>query len=403
MLSFNERALKFGHSLEALKAGDEIHTTRKVHSIEELRDLLHDGSSPEVRQARARQYEKDHPKLMDESNSSIEALYLRAEAAVHADRPLSHDDALALKHVFPTTVRLVSAADKTISSEWTLGNESTPVSVNIDTLTINDGGYINAYATSVTFVAQTVVNNASGGSSGANYTIGIFGNPGAAGTAGTNQPQAANGQNGSSSGTPSPGICTGAKDPTPGTAGANGAAGTDGQRGSDGTPNLTANFTFNAITQNSIYFLTQSGAGGQGGAGGNGGAGGTGGIGGDGCQSGCEGTQSANGGNGGNGGAGGNGGPGGNGVDGHPINVTLANGVNPAMVQSGGIIAAAGTGGGAGSGGTGGGGGAGGSGSGKHRSAGTAGTAGSPGANGTVGAAGTYTGNPGTISVSNAG
>ncbi|PST26549.1 hypothetical protein C7U60_03390, partial [Mesorhizobium plurifarium] len=245
MLSFHERALKFGHSLEALQNGDEIHTTRTVHSIEELRELMHDGASPEVRQARIRQYEKDHPKLMDESNGSIEALHLRAAAAVHADRPLSHDDALALKHVFPTKVKLVSATDKTISSEWTLGDESTPVSLNIETLTIDQGGYINAYATSVTFVAQTVVNNASGGSSGANYTIGIFGKPGTAGTAGTNQPQAANGQDGSSSGTPSPGVCTGAKDPTAGTAGADGAAGTDGQRGADGTPNLTASFTFN--------------------------------------------------------------------------------------------------------------------------------------------------------------
>ncbi|WP_052201811.1 hypothetical protein [Ensifer sp. ZNC0028] len=403
MLSFNERALKFGHSLEALKAGDEIQTTRQVHSIEELRDLLHDGSSPEMRQARARQYEKDHPKLMDEANGSMEALYLRAEAAVHADRPLSHDDALALKHVFPTTVRLLSALDKTISSEWTLGNESTPVSINVGTLTINQGGYINAYATSVTFVAQAVVNNASGGSSGANYTIGIFGAPGAAGTAGTNQPQAQNGQNGSSSGTPSPGVCTGAKDPTAGTAGSNGAAGTDGQRGADGTPNLTANFTFNAMSQNPIYLLTQSGAGGQGGAGGSGGAGGIGGIGGDGCQSGCEGTQSANGGNGGAGGNGGNGGPGGNGVDGHPINVMLASGIASSMLQNGGLVAPAGTGGAAGNGGTGGTGGAGGSGSGKHRSAGTAGTAGSPGANGTVGTTGTYTGNPGTISITTTG
>lgn len=403
MLSFNERAVKFGHNLDALKAGDEIQTVHTVHSMEELHDLMHDGASAEVRQARARRFEKDHPKLMDDANGSLEALYLRAEAAVHADRPLSHDDALALKHVFPTTVRLVSANDKTISSEWTLGDESSPVSLNIGTLTINQGGYINAYATSVTFVAQTVVNNASGGSSGANYTIGIFGKAGGTGTPGTNEPQAANGQNGSSSGTPSPGICTGAKDPTAGTAGASGAAGSDGQRGADGTPNLTANFTFNALQQNPIYIQTQSGAGGQGGSGGSGGAGGNGGTGGDGCQSGCEGTQSANGGNGGNGGGGGNGGPGGNGVDGHQINVTLASGVNQNMVQNGGIIAPAGTGGAGGSGGGGGRGGSGGSGSGKHRSAGTAGLAGSPGTNGTVGTQGTYTGNPGTISVTNAG
>jgi len=402
MSNFEARAAQFGHSIDQLKAGDEIRTIRTVHSIEELKSLLHDGAPDADRAARVAHYEAAYPDLMKGSNTSVEALHLRAMAAVHADHPLSGNDKSALKKAFPVKVELVSAANPTIKTEWTLGNQSPPVAINLGTLTIEDGGYINAYATYVTFTADTVVNKSSGGSSGANYTIGIFGVDGEAGSAGTNQPAAKKGKKGSSSGTPSPGVCTGAPAATPGGPGGNGANGGAGGVGGDGHPNLSASFTFNALEGNPVYLLTRSGAGGDGGAGGNGGNGGSGGTGGDGCQSGCEGTASANGGDGGNGGNGGNGDDGGNGVNGHPISVTLGAGVDKKMLPNGGIMAQPGKGGPPGSAGKAGGGGSGGSGSGKHRSGGQQGRSGAPGNNGSPGNSGKFSGNPGIITVTNA-
>jgi hypothetical protein len=398
MGQFETRAALFGHSLEALQKGDTITTTRKVNSLEELRSLMHDGAPDDVRAARVADYTSNHPAMMDEANADINAVHLRAAAYIHADRPLCADDAQMVAPTFPVNVTLISTADQTIDSEWNLGNEASPVSVNIGTLTINQGGYITATATAVTFVAQAVVNNSSGGT-GANFTIGIFGSPGTAGLPGTSPGAAANGSNGSNSDVPTPGICTGARSPTAGQVGSPGTQGGQGQPGGNGTPNQTASFTFNAISGTPLLLQTQSGAGGAGGAGGNGGSGGNGGTGGDGCQSGCEGTHSADGGNGGAGASGGAGGPGGNGVNGNPIHVVLAMGVSPAMFGNVGLVAPPGNGGAGGNAGSGGAGGAGGSGSGKHRSAGNAGTPGTPGTPGTAGAPGSYSGNPGTVTV----
>lgn len=399
MSSFKENAKRFGHSIESLEKGNHIRTTVMAKNIKEMHSLMHDGAADDVRAKRLSSYKAEHhAELMDEKNMSIEALFMRGGAYIHADYPLCDEDTKMLDTFFPVPVDLVSIADKTISSEWNLGNSAAPVNYNLGTLTINPGGYMIATATQVTLSATSLVNNVSG-NSGTNYTIGIFGVAGNAGDTGSAGGTGKAGKNGADAGTPCPGVCTGARTPAKGGTGKVGGTGGNGNSGKDGIPNLGANFKFDAITGNPIYITTTSGAGGDGGAGGAGGTGGAGGKGGDGCSSGCEGTDSADGGTGGDGGPGGDGGDGGDGINGVPISVTLGAGSHTSMVNHGGTVAAPGHAGLAGVGGIGGDGGAGGTGSGKHRSGGSQGSPGGNGASGKNGNPGQYDGQPGNITV----
>ena len=252
LISFEERAKKFGHDLSALKSGDVIRTTRYVQSIEELRDLLHDGASDQDRQKRIEDYQQSRSDLMDESNTTMEAVYFRAEAAVFSDKELNHDDQLALEHIFPVEVDLMSADDMTVDYDWVLGTEGQPFSVNLGTLTLEPGGSITAYATAVNFTAETFINKVNGAGTGdaANYTIGIFGVDGAAGIAGYNPSAGEKGYDGRNSSPNSPGVCTGSTKPTdggPGQAGANGGNGQIGQDGKLTTPLLLPSPTLSKI------------------------------------------------------------------------------------------------------------------------------------------------------------
>ena len=395
MNTFQKLAKRYGHDIDRLKAGDEIQTTHTVESLEALRDLLHDGSGDDERKQRLKDFNKNHEAEMDHRNTDIDAVHLRAAAMIHADHELHPDDKQMLSGMFPSKVRLVSANDKAINSEWNLGT-STIVAHNINTLTMTDAAYIVAYNTHLTLTVQTLVNNVT--SSPVPYTVGLFGVAGAAGAAGTTGSAGSSGTNGSSAGTPSPGVCTGARTPSAGGAGKDGKAGGDGSQGGDGLPSLVAALSINALTGNPVALYNQSGTGGSGGVGGAGGNGGSGGKGGDGCQSGCEGTSSASGGNGGNGGNGGIGGDGGSGVNGQQINLNLGSGITSGQVTYSGVQARSGIGGVGGNGGSAGSGGSGGSSSGKHRSGGAHGNPGTNGSPGGNGDAGKFSGNAAPIS-----
>ena len=400
MTTFEERAKRFGHSTDNLNKGVEVTTSHTINDIDELRSLMDGHQTSAGRDAHMAGFSATQSEALQDASADIAKLHTRAAAAIFGSHQLSHDDTQLLRSNFPMTVNVTSAKDKVISSEWDLGTEGPPVVYNIGTLTINPGGSIKATATAVTMTCQSVVNNASGGS-GAGYTIGVFGVNGATGAAGGAGGAGTNGDNGASAGTPSPGVCTGARTPVAGGVGQPGAEGGSGQQGENGQPNLPASFTFHSVSGGPIIVSTVSGGGGSGGAGGAGGRGGDGGRGGNGCQSGCEGTASANGGNGGNGGKGGSGGTGGNAANGQPINVLLGKGIDTSVIVPSSQLAHPGAGGAYGAGGAGGSGGSGGSGSGKHRSGGSPGTPGSPGQNGTNGSQGSLTGQPGQISVSN--
>jgi hypothetical protein len=403
MLSTQDIAAKYGQDISSLNAGQEVHSKVTVNSIDDLKALFDHGDAPEARAA-VTQALAPAAQAQPGETDNFDTVMRRIEGYVVGNSPLSDVDRQKVSGAFPMDVTVISAIDKTLGpgEVWDLGTSTSPVTVNLGTLTMQAGSAIKIQNTVLSFTVATLVRN-SGGGGAANYDLGIFGATGGVGAAG-NQ-----GQVGGQGGTGSPGTCQGGG----GISGDNGGAGGTGSAGStggvggvgaDGLPALAATIRITSSltgSANQFVIATQSGTGGQGGLGGTGGAGGTGGKGGDGANCGCEGTNGGNGGLGGNGGPGGTGGTGGNGTSGNNIYVTVPSGSTSMIVR----VRNQAPPGGGGTGGSGGGkanGGGGGS-AGKHQSGGGSGGEGQPGGQGLNGPAGTQSGTPGLIYVNGSG
>lgn len=384
MKSFAERAAVFGVSPDLGYAGViTIDTLDKMKSM-----MIAAGLNPSVESLR-QGLDAVGDEFIDRASDAV-------ARHVHGDTLSDEDRALA-DEVFPVDVFLVSAPDKTISSEWNLSAESGggPVIVSLGTLTVEDGGYIVINGQALDFSADTLILDGTAILPSGLGLFNILGKNGVTGNKGTTPAAPGQAKNGS------PGNCSSA-----GIAGASGGDGTRGDPGSHGNPgdpggaagpSMLATIRLGAVTTSiDLPIVTQSGCGGIGGIGGDGSKGGQGGNGGNGATCGCTGSSGGSGAQGGPGGDGGQGGPGSAAVD-AAGNVTM---YVPSASQSRfpavKLTATAGVGGQGGSGGDGGAGGAAGSG-GKHNDGGSAGGIGGQGNTGPVGVPSTVTGKPGEI------
>ncbi|NGP89045.1 hypothetical protein [Fodinibius halophilus] len=400
MDDFLKNAKQLGQDVEKLKKGEKISHNVTVENIEELKKMLHDGQSKDVRTERPSGTDPDtHQTLADQ-------LVKKAQDYVFCDTPLSNEEQTQIAAKFPMDVQVSSLPDKTLAAgeEWDLGTSTSPVVINLGTLTMEPGSSIKIANTVLKMSVQKLVRN-SGSTQGANYDLGIFG------VTGTTPPQAAHGTNGDDGIKGKDGTCgsgggIAGDNGKPGARGSSGGTGSQGKTGGEGLPSLTANITIGSGgiggSADQFVIYTRSGDGGQGGQGGKGGNGGDGGNGGNGATCGCEHTDGADGGNGGNGGRGGNGGQGGDAVAGNDIYVTVPTDNAKKIVKQS-SVANPGNGGLGGPGGDPGNGGKGGSGGGASGcptgSGGSSGSGGSAGNSGDNGNAGTQTGAPGTIYV----
>jgi hypothetical protein len=400
MDNFYKKASQLGHDVEKLKKGESFDHIVKVKDIEELKALFHDNQLDTAHSSGSGG--------VDEESFPTMALKLaqKAQDYVFKNSPLSDEDRSHLKSSFPMEVRTMSLPDKTLPPGyvWDLGTSTSPVVVNLGTLTMEAGSSIKIANTVLNMSVETLIRNA-GTTTGANYDLGIFG------VTGVTPPQAGQGIAGGTGANGRPGDCQSGggiagNDGGPGATGHNGGTGLQGQTGGQGLAALTATIKIGSGgiggSANQFVITTRSGDGGQGGQGGKGGKGGNGGRGGDGATCGCEYTSGGNGGNGGNGASGGEGGTGGKAVNGNDIYVSVPTGQSGKIIKlpvtanpgNGGI---GGPGGDPGTGGTGGlRGGASGCPKGSN---GTNGNPGSAGDAGKTGPAGTQTGVPGNIYV----
>lgn len=376
--------------------GEEIDALIIINDIEHLKDILDSGLPEATREA--------HMKALFEgvtvgSDADSQLLH-RVHDYVFGNGTLSSEDRQTIASAFPLEIMTFAAEDKTINTPWNLGKSTSPVVVNLGTLTINQGAYVTIENTLLNFTVDNLVRNGNTGSS--NFgDFNVLGVAGAAGTPGTTPAKPGQAQSGA------PGNCSSAgiagRSGGNGSTGATGTVGGTGGRGGDGLPSMPATITINkdiklgtGVPQ--IILRTISGAGGNGGAGGTGAQGGQGGNGGDGVTCGCTGNSGGSGGIGGTGGQGGPGGPGGNGTD-AAGNITVfvpaahANKIVPLPLPA--QPGAGGPGGAGGSGGDGGGGSSGG----KHNSGGPGGGKGAPGAPGAAGPSGTVVGKAANVNI----
>jgi hypothetical protein len=396
---FKKRAQRLGHSVEALERGAFIRSSISIVNIDELKNFLQVGTTRESRD----QLVKDlfagiPPAGPAEHDVSYVGILRRAKEYLFGNTPLSSHDRERTASLFPMTIDTVSGSPPNpITGEWNLGTSANLQIYNVNTLDLEQGGYITVHNTPIIFTVQSLTRNGSAPSPFADFNI--FGVTGAAGSAGTGGGTGGDGTKGSG------GNCTGGggiagDNGGAGNTGTDGATGGVGAQGLTGLPSLTAQITLNGIigAASALSVFTRSGTGGAGGPGGAGGTGGQGGPGGDGASCACEGTNGGPGAPGGRGGAGGTGGTGGAGAD-ATANILVA--VPKDWVSRiVGITALAppgrfGTGGAAGAGGTGGSGGA----AGKHENWGSQGATGGGGAPGQNGASGAQSGAPAQIKV----
>jgi len=391
--TFEERLAKLGLGDPSNWLCDEIDALITVESVDDLKEILDFGFEKAAREA--------HVKALFEgvaqSSDNESALLRRVHDFIFGSAELSPDDRKLVDAAFPLEVGIMAAPDKKINSQWHLGKSTSPVVVNVGTLTIEQSGYITIENTLLNFNVDTIIRNGTTGSTVGDFNI--LGVAGAAGTTGPTPDAPGQAQNGNPGNCSSAGIAgSGGGNGTTGAVGTIGGVGTDGK---DGLPSMPATINITKGVQlgpnaSQIVIKTMSGAGAPGGAGGTGSKGGKGGNGGNGVSCGCTGNSGGSGGQGGKGGPGGVGGPGGNAVDaaGNIIVNVPAQFANMFVPLP--VTAQPGTGGAAGAGGSGGDGGSGGSG-GKHNSGGSSGGSGAPGDPGTRGPGGTQTGKPATV------
>jgi hypothetical protein len=391
-LNFFERAAKFGHSADALKAGHDISSEISVPNLDELKKLLDDGSSAEEKSSFA-------GSLGAAPNDSDpqSGLLSRVNAHIFGNAPLSADDEAMVKQAFPLTVLTLSAENKTYpKGENCLGKSQLIINCNYGTVTMDDQSYVTVYNSTLNYTMDTLVRNGKPPAQWGDFNI--------LGTTGTTGGVGDGGAKGGTGSTGKGGNCS--------SAGIAGSPGEDGKKGDDGKeggvgntggtglPSMAATIRINNEIKgtNSVIIYSCSGAGGQGGTGGTGGEGGKGGDGGDGATCGCTGSACGNGVNGGAGGTGGTGGRGGDGIDGQgKINIFVQKKFS-SYIQKVYGDAKPGQGGTGGTGGTGGGPGYRGR-NGKHNSGGSNGNSGGPGNKGNKGGAGNYTGKAAEIIV----
>jgi len=392
-ITFAERAAKFGFGDPSTWPSGEIDALITVESIDHLKDILDSGADSDERAAHvAALFSGIAPDPADGG------LLQGVHHYVFGNDALSEEHREAVEPAFPMQIRAIMAVDKTIDSQWDLGQSAPPVSVTLGTLTMNQGGYVTIENTVLlAFTVDNLIRNGNAGGPPGDFIIaGVTGRTGGVGSTPVPPGQAQSGN---------PGTCSSAGIAGPGggngTPGATGTVGGTGEPGRDGLPSLPATITINTSvggTAAQVIVASMSGAGGVGGTGGNGSAGGQGGNGGNGVSCGCTGNAGGTGAQGGTGGAGGVGGPGGNGVDAAGnvmVNVPAAffNKIVGLQLQ-----APPGAGGAPGTPGVGGAGGGGSSG-GKHNSGGSGGGTGAGGGPGTRGPSGTLSGKPGFVQV----
>ncbi|HKY46061.1 MAG TPA: hypothetical protein VJM50_23425 [Pyrinomonadaceae bacterium] len=400
MSDFERLAEKFGHDLDAIKAGNQSTRRISINHIDELRDLLAGSESKEDRAARAVEMKKRFGPDMDPSNRSEQAILRRAEAYVMADVPMSDEDQSTVAHLFPMEAASDFIPKMDLNSVKDLGTSVAPYFLWVGTLNINPGGALRIQNSVLKVLVDTL--NIVGGSSppsSVNYHLGIFG---ATGAIGAEIPPPSVAQSGSA-GRDADCSVSGSEPGQPsskGLTGSKGATGTFGNPGGPGKPSLPATITIKGMTGGQFVIKTTSGTGGRGGTGGPGQQGGPGGRGGNGIRCECTGVDASNGGKGGTGGRGGTGGTGGKAIAGSDIYVIVPDALKDLIVRlkepapvgqggPGGVRGKGGTGGAAGTGD-------------KHATAGATGAAGNDATDGLPGAGGPGPeGVPGEIYINN--
>lgn len=311
--NFYKRAEKLGQSVEMLKSGIKISSEICLLNVDELKNILDDGSSSEKREAKEDAL-FGHISIENESIVTDKAIMRRVNSFVYGNRELADSDRKIINGAFPITIKAVSAKNITYDVPEHLGTSLPLVIHNYKTVTMNDGGCAIVNNSQLEYNMDHLIRNGAPPSGYGDFNI--FGVDGSKGQdvngTGTNQPKGENGPHGNCS------SCGIADSPGgPGVPGLGGGHGPGGNRGYNGLPSKAASFTINFDIQvaSKVVFLSKTGSGGQGGKGGTGGKGGDGGDGGNGAHCSAEGSVGGNAGNGNNGGHGGTGGQGGDGID----------------------------------------------------------------------------------------
>lgn len=146
--TFMTRASQIGHDSVTLATKGEQYTVKKVASIDELRTLLGPGGETER-------------KAFSKAVGSAPASSARHAAHQHVfgTGTLSAEHADFVEKSLPVEVKVASIENKTLQPNevWDLGTSTTPVVINVGTLTMMKGSRIVIRNTALSFTCQKLI------------------------------------------------------------------------------------------------------------------------------------------------------------------------------------------------------------------------------------------------------
>jgi hypothetical protein len=310
--NFHERAKKLGHATDKGKLTQGASTTIMVQSLEELKELLNEEG------VKYPYFETD--KLANANSPEMLLIDKVYRYIFGGENQLTANDINIIQGVFPLPVQAISRENLKVEGRLVI-ESNTSVINNYETVTFEDGSYIDVISTDWKLCADNVIiegNPPSGksrinilGKDGDKGQSGRRGNDGNPGTDGGTNSYAVNGGRGEN-----------AKE-----------RGGFGQVGFQGIGNSSAAIQIKERLDGTLSVRTKSGSGGEGGDGGDGGKGGNGGHGGNVYKGACENITGGNAGKGGDGSDGGNGGKGGDGgTSTAPVTVSIPLGCSKQVV-----------------------------------------------------------------------
>src|SRR5215831_4016230 len=145
MASFTSLAKSLGHDVAALMAGKEIRTNLTVHNLAELKAALNpDGEILPLGAA-----------------AGLSGVIGEVTRYVYVGQALTPEAARRVELLFPLEVNAISANDKVLAPDevWDLGTSTSPVTVNLGTLTMQPGSSVRIQNTVLQFTVETLCRN----------------------------------------------------------------------------------------------------------------------------------------------------------------------------------------------------------------------------------------------------
>ncbi|MEZ4989150.1 MAG: hypothetical protein R2824_02010 [Saprospiraceae bacterium] len=135
--TFYDRAKKYGHSIEALKAGMTVSSTITVNNVDQLKHIFNEHIVDPDSKIGKLLFEGIP--AADDADGSMSGVLRRVQAFIYQDAELSAMDRQKIANGFPMEVELTSAENYTPTAPVSINSPTQPKVYNYGTLDAKPG------------------------------------------------------------------------------------------------------------------------------------------------------------------------------------------------------------------------------------------------------------------------